>query len=110
MKITPAKNYKKPAYAVGVAALAAIMTMGVTACGPLYAGGMETGVTETEATNGKTKSPSKPEGGKDVELSGEIGIIDPTETEDVMIDGDVAIVDIDESGCIGYEGGETIET
>ena len=94
MKISPSRNYKRPLYALGVAAAAALVTMSVTACGPFYSGGMETGINETEETTGvKTKAPSKPEGGDDVRLEGEVVEIDPSETDELMIDGDVSVVE-----------------
>ncbi len=51
MKITPAKNYKKPLYAIGIAA--AIMTVAATGCtGPVqYAGNEVVCTNETQATN-----------------------------------------------------------
>lgn len=50
MKITQAKNYKKPLYAIGLAA--SIMAASVSGCtdpgkGPDYAGGMDVRPTET---------------------------------------------------------------
>ena len=50
MKITQAKNYKKPLYAIGLAAT--IMAASVSGCtdpgkGPDYAGGMDVRPTET---------------------------------------------------------------
>ena len=92
MKITPSKDYKKPLYALGVAA--ALTALAVTGCGPIgYAGGLETAVQETEATQAKEKAPNKPEYGKDdvVDWCGEADIVYPDETEEIALAGDVEV-------------------
>ena len=66
MKITQAKNYKKPLYAIGLAT--AIMAAAVSGCtdpgkGPDYAGGMDVRPTETT----------------EVELAGDVAM-EPEET------------------------------
>ena len=108
MKITPSKNYKKPLYALGVAA--ALTALAVTGCGPIgYAGGMETGVQETEATAAKEKAPNKPEygnNGGEIDWCGEEVIVYPEETKDVSIAGDIQVdptcsLDIDGAVAIG---------
>lgn len=74
MKITQAKGYKKPLYAIGIAA--AITALSVTGCtdpGKIdYAGDVATCTTETT----------------EVRLAGETADTDPTEIE---LDGDIAI-------------------
>lgn len=76
MKITPSKNYKKPLYAIGIAAtIAAISLTGCTDPGRIdYAGEISTATTETDH----------------VRLTGEVADTDPTEVE---LDGDVAIAE-----------------
>lgn len=98
MKITPAKDYKKPLYAIGIAA--AIMTVAVTGCGGQvsYAGDTQVQTQEAEATRfckqdgdevvlgGEAELPpdyfdetEKPTAS--LELSGAVGIIEPSETK-----------------------------
>ena len=107
MKITPSKDYKKPLYALGVAA--ALTALAVTGCGPIgYAGGLETGVAETESTAAKEKAPNKPEYGKDdvIDWCGEEAVVYPDETEDVTLAGDVQIAPdctLDLDGAVSIE-------
>ena len=103
MKITPAKNYKKPLYAIGIAA--AIMTVAATGCtGPVqYAGNEVVCTNETQATN-----PTRyyKQDGDEVILGGEaeMPIIDEDftdETEEttapIELSGSVTIVEPDET-------------
>ena len=69
MKITPAKNYKKPLYAAGIATLIGATALFGTACGPQIAGGMD--IVETE-----------------VQLEGEAQTV---ETEEVVLMGEMTI-------------------
>lgn len=76
MKIDPKHDYKKPLYAVGMAALIGATAMFGTACGPQLAGAAET--TETE----------------EVELAGAAETVEPCPTtEELVLDGEVAIDD-----------------
>ena len=77
MKITQAKNYKKPLYAIGLAAT--IMAASVSGCtdpgkGPDYAGGMDVRPTETT----------------EVQLDGEIAE-SITETSETKSEGETKI-------------------
>ena len=77
MKITQAKNYKKPLYAIGLAAT--IMAESVSGCtdpgkGPDYAGGMDVRPTETT----------------EVQLDGEIAE-SITETSETKFEGETKI-------------------
>lgn len=79
MKITQAKNYKKPLYAIGLAAT--IMAASVSGCtdpgkGPDYAGGMDVRPTETT----------------EVQLEGEVAE-SITETSETRLEGGVPIDD-----------------
>ena len=65
MKITPSKNYKKPLYAIGIAA--AMAAMALTGC-------------------------TDPNTGKPVDYAGDIDVR-PTETSEVRLDGEVADTD-----------------
>lgn len=69
MKITPSKNYKKPLYAIGIAA--AMMAMSVSGC-------------------------TDPNNGKPLDYAGDIDVR-PTETTEVRLDGEVADTDPTES-------------
>ena len=87
MKITQAKNYKKPFYAIGIAA--ALMAATVSSCSdpgnPIdYAGGMDVRPTETS----------------EVRLAGEVAETDATEessteTSRLVLDGGAPIDDND---------------
>ena len=84
MKITQAKNYKKPLYAIGIAA--ALMAATVSGCSdpgnPIdYAGGMDVRPTETS----------------EVRLAGETAETDPrpAETSRLVLDGGAPIDDND---------------
>ena len=103
MKITPAKNYKKPLYAIGIAA--AIMTVAVTGCtGPVqYAGNEVVCTNETKET-----SPTRyyKQDGDEVILGGEaeMPIIDEDYTDEtketiapIELSGVVSIVEPDET-------------
>lgn len=77
MKITQAKNYKRPLYAIGLAAT--IMAASVSGCtdpgkGPGYAGGMDVRPTETT----------------EVQLDGEIAE-SITETSETKFEGETKI-------------------
>ena len=77
MKITPAKDYKKPLYAIGIAAtIAAVSLTGCTDPGKVnYAGDIEVKPVESS-----------------VAYAGEIADTEPTESE-VELDGEVAITE-----------------
>lgn len=83
MKITQAKDYKKPLYAIGIAAaLMAASVSGCTDSGKIdYAGGMDVRPTETT----------------EVELAGEVAETEvrPTETSRLRLEGGVSIDDND---------------
>jgi hypothetical protein len=79
MKITQAKNYRKPLYAIGLATV--IMAASVSGCtdpgkGPDYAGGMDVRPTETT----------------EVQLEGEVAE-SITETSETRLEGGVPIDD-----------------
>ena len=76
MKITPSKDYKKPLYAIGIAAaIAAVSLTGCTDPGRIdYAGDISIATTETDH----------------VRLTGEVADTDPTEVE---LDGEVDIAE-----------------
>ena len=76
MKITPSKNYKKPLYAIGIAAtIAAVSLTGCTDPGRIdYAGDISIATTETDH----------------VRLTGEVADTDPTEVE---LDGEVEVTE-----------------
>ena len=76
MKITPSKNYKKPLYAIGIAAtIAAVSLTGCTDPGRIdYAGDISIATTETDH----------------VRLTGEVADTDPTEVE---LDGEVDVTE-----------------
>ena len=87
MKITPAKDYKKPLYAVGLAAT--VMTMAVTGC-----------------TAPTTKSKDTKKNTADyfyMNMLGGIALVGK-EPEDVALAGDVQVVDND----VDYEGETTV--
>ncbi len=96
MEIKPQKNYKKPAFAIGLASLT-------------VAAGMTTGCTDdTLHTDGKvaiiTESKSEPleyDGGLEVvgeiEFDGEPVVSIPEETETIALDGDVVCPPDDEN-------------
>jgi len=95
MKIIPEKNYRKPLYAIGIAAAVALTMTGCT--DPDKPVQLDGDVATIETT--------------DVELSGEVAIddsdptdcttADPTdetkETDEVVLDGEVAIEDTEET-------------
>ena len=104
MKITQAKDYKKPIYAIGIAA--ALAALAVTGCGdnsgkPVeYAGDLQPAIDPTEevqlageATPGPdgTEKPYCKPGDDEVVLAGDVEIITET-TEDVQLSGDVDII------------------
>lgn len=118
MKITPAKNYKKPLYAIGIAAALSMTAMATTGCIG-YAGGLETAVQETEETqkdgnvDGKTNKPyCKPDGDDvvlagDVDIEGEVAVEpDPTEVE---LDGDVIVSTSPFETDVRIDGGVSID-
>ena len=75
MKITPSKNYKKPLYAIGIAAaIAAVSLTGCTDPGIGYAGDVAIATTETDH----------------VRLTGEVADTDPTGVE---LDGEVEVTE-----------------
>ena len=86
MKITPAKDYKKPLYAVGLAAT--VMTMAVTGC-----------------TAPGTKSKERSKNTTDhfyMQMLG--GLAQVGEPEDVVLAGDTQVVETD----VYYDGETTI--
>ena len=87
MKITPAKDYKKPLYAVGLAAT--VMTMAVTGC-----------------TAPTTKSKDTKKNTADYFYMNMLGgtTLVGKEPEDVALAGDVQVVDND----VDYEGETTV--
>ena len=92
MKITPAKNYKKPLYAIGVTA--AVMAVAVTGCtdpfSPVrYAGGMQIETGETEGTKTVVKG-KKIEQTEPVALAGDVAIC-TDETYDLILEGEAAV-------------------
>ena len=108
MKITPAKDYKKPLYAIGVAT--AVMMITATGCtDPAkigYAGGMDVRTPETEDdhhTKNNTRETvpyCKNDADETVVLAGEVAydggeqLIFPDETEDdFTLAGDIAIIE-----------------
>ena len=118
MKITPAKNYKKPLYAIGIAAALSMTAMTTTGCIG-YAGEIQSTTAETEATqkdgtvDGKTNKPYCKPNGDDVVLAGEVdvdGIIaietDPTEVE---LDGDVIVNTDPVETDVRLDGGVSID-
>jgi len=79
MKITPAKNYKKPLYAIGLTT--AVMAMAITGC-------------------------HKPEPDKPVELDGDVQIAttETSETEtEVILDGEVEVCPDDKEDKKDYD-------
>ena len=98
MKITQAKDYKKPIYAIGIAA--ALAALAVTGCGdnpgkPVdYAGDLQPAIDPTEETtpgpDETVKQYCKP-GDDDLVLAGDVEIITET-TEEVQLSGDVDII------------------
>ena len=76
MKIMPTKNYKKPLYAIGIAAaIAAVSLTGCTDPGKIdYAGDVAITTAETDH----------------VRLTGEVADTDPTEVE---LDGEVEVTE-----------------
>lgn len=92
MKITPAKNYKKPLYAIGVTA--AVMAVAVTGCTdpfrPIsYAGGMQIETGETEETKTTVKG-KKVEQTEPVALGGDVAIC-TDETYDLILEGEATV-------------------
>lgn len=53
MKIDPKRDYKKPLYAIGAAALIGVTMLG-TACGPQISGGLQTTESSVEISGGAT--------------------------------------------------------
>ncbi|MBR3279824.1 MAG: hypothetical protein IKG01_13120 [Lachnospiraceae bacterium] len=104
MKITPAKDYKKPLYAIGVTA--AIMAVSVTGCTD-FASGFKGGTKETEqvdlagaadiltdeTTYCKRDADDEPVLAGEVELDGDVAITEPYETapEPPILDGGAPI-------------------
>lgn len=89
MKITPAKNYKKPLYAIGLTAV--VMAVAVTGCtdpfAPVkYAGDMQIEIEETKATiKGKKIEQTEP-----VALAGDVAIC-TDETYDLTLEGEATV-------------------
>ncbi|MCR4558081.1 MAG: hypothetical protein K5779_09695 [Saccharofermentans sp.] len=100
MKITPAKDYKKPLYAIGISA--AIMAVSVTGCTNLFgsnngnepvdlAGAADVRTDETEYCKKDADNDPEPVLAGEVELDGEVAIDD-----EVELDGDIDVdVDVD---------------
>lgn len=86
MKITPAKDYKKPLYAVGLAAT--VMTMAVTGC---------TAPAEKSKDRSKNNADSFY-----MQMLG--GVAQVGEPEDVVLAGDTQVVETD----VYYDGETTI--
>ncbi|SDX60142.1 hypothetical protein SAMN02910264_00270 [Ruminococcaceae bacterium YAD3003] len=115
MKITPAKNYKKPLYAIGIAAALSMTAMATTGCIG-YAGGLETTVQETEETqkdgtvDGKTnKTYCKPDG-DDVVLAGDVRLEGEATVEtEVELDGDVIVNTNPVETDVRLDGGVSID-
>ena len=118
MKITPAKNYKKPLYAIGIAAALSMTAMATTGCIG-YAGEIQSTTAETEATqkdgtvDGKTNKPyCKPDGDDvvlagDGDIEGEVAVeSDPTEVE---LDGDVIVSTSPYETDVRIDGGVSID-
>ena len=53
MKIDPKRDYKKPLYAIGAAALIGVTMLG-TACGPQISGDLQTTESSVEISGGAT--------------------------------------------------------
>ncbi|MBR3279782.1 MAG: hypothetical protein IKG01_12905 [Lachnospiraceae bacterium] len=86
MKIDPKHDYKKPIYAIGMAALIGTTAILGTACGPQLAGAAE----PLETT-------------EDVQLEGEVPEItvdgtDPDDGSDLVLDGEADICETGEEG------------
>ena len=117
MKITPAKDYKKPLYAIGLAAALSMTALTATGCIG-YAGGLTTTSAETEETEkdgnvgGKTnKLYSKPDA-DNIGYAGDIRIEGEATVEpDIELDGDVCIepsdYDVELDGEVAVEPDET---
>lgn len=92
MKITPAKDYKKPLYAVGIAA--ALMAVSVTGCTDL-ASGIKSGTKDTRVhrvhSDGiKQDADNEPVYAGEIALDGEVAI-DPDYTETCPTDDDIEL-------------------
>jgi len=88
MKITPANNYRKPLYAVGV--LAALTAVSVTGCtdpfNVKYAGDISIQTEETiETVKGKKVEQSEP-----VALAGDVAVC-TDETYDLILEGEATV-------------------
>lgn len=104
MKITPAKNYRKPLYAIGVTA--AIMAVSVTGCtdfnkGPDLAG--DTDIRIDETTYCKKDADNEPVLAGEVALDGEIA-----PDEEIELEGEVSVNDYFETEPI-LDGGAPID-
>ena len=115
MKITPAKNYKKPLYAIGIAAALSMTAMATTGCIG-YAGEIQSTTAETEATqkdgtvDGKTnKTYCKPDG-DDVVLAGDVRLEGEATVEtEVELDGDVIVNTDPVETDVRLDGGVSID-
>ena len=109
MKITPAKNYKKPVYAIGVATV--LMAMSITGCtDPVkYDGDVAVDTDHTNQVDLAGAADIRPDETQyskvdgdnpvlagEVELDGEIAV-DPT--DEVELDGVVEIYEPDKTEC-----------
>ena len=96
MKITKAEGYKKPNYAVALAATMVAVTL--SGCGS----------SEVDLA-GATTLDTPPE--EEVQLAGDVSVANPDEYEveqdecEVEPDGDVAIVPAEQNQMVDYDGG-----
>ena len=105
MKITPAKDYKKPLYAVGLAAT--VMTMAVTGCTVPATKSKERSKNTADyfymnMLGGTTLVGKEPE---DVALAGDVQVVET----DVYYDGETTIAEPDTETEPRLEGGARID-
>ena len=101
MNIEPKKDYKKPLYAIGAAALIGTTALLGTACGPWYSGGVTMYTTETEVEMlGETVT----------ELTDDIELADDNVETEVVADGEIDVSCDPDVSCCGDEPEDTEET
>ena len=112
MKITQSKDYKKPLYAIGIAA--ALVATSVTGCGSIFGDSGDGRTTKGGGSGTRTMSSqySKYNADDPVIEEGEIAIAGEIDEPDVELDGDVALAGeetVDDCN-LRPEGGVPVDT
>ena len=111
MKITQSKDYKKPLYAIGIAA--ALVATSVTGCGSIFGDSGNGPVTKGgSGTRTMSSEYSKYNADDPVIEEGEIAIAGEIDEPDVELDGDVVLAGeetVDDCNLL-TEGGAPVDT